>query len=76
MARFEFEDTVKLKVDRVAGTKNDTCEVFASSNTALVKGLCWLVEESAKYMKMTKQELLCRLAVVLMGVTGEEAERK
>lgn len=75
MARFEFEETVKLKVDRVAGTKNDACEVFSSSNTALVKGLCWLVEESAKYMKMTKQELLCRLAVVLMGTDGKEGQQ-
>ena len=45
----------------------------ATSNTALVKGLCRMVEESGGYMKMTKQELLCRLAVVLMG-TKEETE--
>lgn len=65
MARFEFEETVKLTVDRVAGTNNDTCTVFASSNTAAIKGLCWLTEEVAKELGMSKEEVLCRLAVIL-----------
>ena len=65
MARFEFEETVKLAVDRVAGTENDTCSVFASSRTAAIKGLCWLTEEVAKEIGMSKGEVLCRLAVIL-----------
>lgn len=64
---FEFEDTVKLVVDRVAGTKNDTCTVYASSSTAAIKGLCMLTAEVAKELHMSKEEVLCRLAVVLLN---------
>jgi len=64
---FEFEDTVKMTVDRVAGTNNDTCTVIASSSTAAIKGLCMLTAEVAKQLQMSKEEVLCRLAVVLLG---------
>lgn len=69
MARFEFEEGVKLIVDRAPGTKNDSCEVHATSRTAAVKGLCWLTEEVAKELGMTKEEVLCRMAVVMMAQT-------
>ena len=72
--KFDFEEGVKLKFELEPGGGDDTCEVYATSNTALVKGLCRLVKESAKHMKMTKQELLCRLAVVLMGTDGKEEQ--
>lgn len=65
MARFEFEEGVKLIVDRAPGTKNDSCEVHATSSTAAIKGLCWLTEEVAKELGMSKKEVLCRLAVIL-----------
>lgn len=67
MARFDFEDTVKLTVDRVAGTENDTCSVFASSVPAAVKGLAWLVEEAARELNVSTQEVVCRLAVNIFG---------
>lgn len=63
--KFEFDEGVMLKVDRVPNAKNDECHVDATSNTALLKGLCWLMKESAKYMGMTIHELICRLAVIL-----------
>ena len=72
MVKFAFEEGVKLKFEVEPGGE-ENFEVSATSNTALVKGLCRMVEESGGYMKMTKQELLCRLAVVLMG-TKEETE--
>lgn len=72
MPRFEFEEGVKLIVDRVPGTKNDACEVYATSSTAAIKGLCWLVEEVASELGMTKEEVLCRLAVVLLGPGRKE----
>ena len=59
---FEFEETVKLTLDRVAGTNNDTCTVFASSSTAAIKGLCLLTEKVADYLGMSKDEVICRLA--------------
>ena len=65
MARFEFEEGVKLIVDRAPGTKNDSCEVHATSSTAAIKGLCWMTEEVAKELGMSKGEVLCRLAVIL-----------
>lgn len=73
MVKFTFEEGVKLKFEVEPGGK-ENFEVSATSNTALVKGLCRMVEESAGYMKMTKQDLLCRLAVVLMGTKEEAAE--
>ena len=73
MVKFTFEEGVKLKFE-VAPGGEENFEVSATSNTALVKGLCRMIEESGGYMKMTKQELLCRLAVVLMG-TKEEAAK-
>lgn len=67
MARFEFEEGVKMIVDRVPGTRNDECSVNATSSTAAIKGLCWLVEEVASELGMTKEEVLCRMTVVLMA---------
>jgi len=69
---FEFEEGVKLVVDRVPGTKNDTCRVSATSSTAAIKGLCWLTEEVAKELGMSKEEVLCRLAVILMAPERKE----
>ena len=74
MARFDFEEGVKLIVDRAPGTKNDTCEVHATSRTAAIKGLCWLVEEVAKELEMTTEGVLCRLAVVLMAPARKELD--
>ena len=65
MARFEFDEGVQLMVDRVPGTKNDRCIVYATTSTAAIKGLCWLTEEVAKELGMSKEEVLCRLAVIL-----------
>lgn len=62
---FEFEEGVKLVVDRVPGTRNDTCTVHATSSTTAIKGLCWLTEEVATELGMTKEEVLCRMAVIL-----------
>lgn len=64
---FEFEEGVKLVVDRAPGTRNDTCTVQATSSTAAIKGLCWLIEEMGAELGMTKGEVLCRAAVVLLG---------
>lgn len=69
---FEFEEGVKLVVDRVPGTRNDTCTVQATSGTAAIKGLCWLTEEVAKELNMSKGEVLCRLAVVMLGPVRKE----
>ncbi len=67
---FDFEEGVKLKFELEPGGE-EIFEVSATSNTAMVKGLCRMIEECGGYMKMTKQELLCRLAVVLMGPKKE-----
>lgn len=68
---FTIKDGVKLKIERVAGADAQDCEISATSSTAAVKGLCWLIQETAQYLKMTKEELLCRVAVVLMGPKKE-----
>lgn len=74
MARFEFDEGVQLLVDRVPGTKNDRCTVSATTNTAAIKGLCWLTEEVAKELNMSKEEVLCRLAVVLTAPARKEQD--
>lgn len=73
---FEFEEGVKLIVDRVPGTKNDTCEVHATSSVAAIKGLCWLVETMAAYLNMSVEEVVCRLAVILLGPRKEQRNGK
>lgn len=73
---FEFEEGVKLVVDRVPGTGNDVCTVSATSSTAAIKGLCWLIGEVAKELGMAKEEVLCRLAVVLFGPKKEDPNGK
>ncbi len=72
MARFEFDEGVQLVVDRVIGTRDDRCTVCATSSTAAIKGLCWLTEEMAKELNMSKEEVLCRLAVILMAPARKE----
>jgi hypothetical protein len=73
---FEFEEGVKLIVDRVPGTNNDACEVHATSTVAAIKGLCWLVENMATYMNMTVEEVICRLAVTMLGPRKEQRHGK
>lgn len=76
---FKIEEGVELKVIRkpsdAPGVDDAACEIRATDGTALVKGICLLVMEAAKRMGMTKQELLCRLAVVLMNADGKEAHQ-
>ena len=74
MIKFDFEDTVKLTVDRVAGTKNDTCKVYASSLPAAAKGLCGLIEDIAKYFGVTQEEIVCRIAVKMFGPVEQEVD--
>lgn len=73
---FEFEDGVKLIVDRVPGTKNDTCTLEATSGVAAVKGLCWAVQKTASYLNMSVEEVMCRLAVILLGPGKEQSHGK
>lgn len=75
MIEFEFEEGVKLTVDRAAGTRNDTCTVYASSKVAAIKGLCWLVEKLAEYLNMSVEEIICRLAVILLGPVAKKGGR-
>ena len=70
---FEFEEGVKLIVDRVPGTNNDTCKVEATSSVAAIKGLCWAVQKTAAYLNMSVEEVMCRLAVILMGPGKERS---
>lgn len=65
MARFEFDEGVQLMVDRVPGSEIDRCAIHATSSTAAIKGLCRLTEAVAKELGMSKEEVLCRLAVIL-----------
>lgn len=72
MARFEFEEGVHLVVDRVPGTRSGECTVTATSSTAAIKGLCWLVEEVARELCLSKEGVLCRLAAILMAQKRKE----
>ena len=75
---FGIKEGVFLMVRRdpgcTSGDDDAWCEVRASDSTAMIKGLCLMANEAAKYLKMTKQELLCRLTVVLMGTDGKEEQ--
>lgn len=62
---FAFDDTVKMKLDRVAGTRNDELSVYASSLDAAAKGLCQLLKLTAAQFGRSDEEILCRMAVLL-----------
>ena len=63
--KFELGEGVKLMVERVPGSEIDRCAIYATSSTAAIKGLCRLTEVVAKKLGMSKEEVLCRLAVIL-----------
>lgn len=73
---FEFEEGVKMIVDRAPGTKNGNCEVHATSSVAAIKGLCWLTKEVTKELHMTTEEVICRLAVILLNHKGTEVRHE
>ncbi len=72
MVKFEMDEGVQLCIDRVAGDKGERCSAKATSSTAAIKGLCWITEEVAKELGMSKEEVLCRLAVILMAPGRKE----
>lgn len=74
MPRFEFEEGVKMTVDRAPGTRNDICKVCATSAVAAMKGLCWLVEKTAGYMGLTVEQVICRIAATMLGPAGQNAQ--
>ncbi len=74
MVKFEMDEGVQLRFDRVAGTGMSGYKVYATSSTAAIKGLCWLTEEMAKELGMSKEEVLCRLAVILMAPGRKERD--
>lgn len=69
-----LEDEVEMKFRRVPGKADIECRVSATSNAAMVAGLCRLTLDAAEYMHMTKQELLCRVAVVIFGEDRKEEQ--
>ena len=69
---FEFEEGVKLTVDRVAGTKGYDCKVWASDRTAAIKGMCILVQELAENGGMSVEEVICRVAASLLAPAQAE----
>lgn len=74
MVRFERDEGVQLLVNREIGAEEESCSMIATSSTAAIKGLCWLTEEMAKELGMSKEEVLCRLAVILMAPGRKEQD--
>lgn len=73
---FNIEEGVELKVVRkpngAPGIDDAVCEIRATDGTALMKGVCVLVRETANRLGMTKHEIICRLAVTLLGLPETE----
>lgn len=64
---FEFEEGCKLSVDRVPGTNGCDIVLQATTATAALKGVSLLVVKLAEETGRSVDEILCRLAVVLLA---------
>lgn len=63
---FEFEEGVKLYVDRVPGTNGADCGLQATTVDAAVKGICLLICKLAEEVNCSEAEVLCRLATQIL----------
>ena len=64
---FDFEEGCKMVVDRVPGTKGYDCNIMATTAVAALKGLSLLTVKLAEIVGCSVEEVLCKLAVVLLA---------
>ena len=64
---FEFEEGCKLAVDRVPGTNGCEVTLQATTAVAVLKGISLLVVKLAETVGCSVDEVLCKLAVVLLA---------
>lgn len=69
---FGFEEGVKLLVDRVPGTKGYDVSVKATTAVAALKGISLLVCKLAELVGCSEEEVLCKLATVMLAPDPEE----
>ncbi len=76
MFAFEKHESVRLVLTKEPDTDKESCVVAAGSKAEVIKGLCRLVDETAREFCMSREEILCRLAVILFGErTRREGEQ-
>lgn len=63
---FELDEGLLLKISKEPGEERGTCEAAATSGTAAMRGLCCLVTEVAERLGMTIEEVICRMAVIML----------
>lgn len=71
---FEFEEGVKLLVDRVPGTKGCDVQLQATTAVAALKGICLLICKLAELTGCSEEEVLCKLATVMLAPEPEEGD--
>lgn len=64
---FEFEEGVKLLVDRVPGTKGFDLQMMATTTDAAVKGICLLICKVAELLNCSVEEVICRVTAKLLA---------
>lgn len=67
---FEFEEGCKLSVDRVPGTNGCSVTMQATTAVAVLKGISLLIVKIAEVVGCGVDEVLCKLAVVLLAPDG------
>ena len=67
---FEFEEGCRLSVDRTPGTNGCSVTFQATTATAALKGISLLTVKLAELTSRSVDEVLCRLAVVLLAQEG------
>lgn len=63
---FGFDEGCKLIVDRTPGANGCDCILQATTATAALKGISLLIVKMAEATGRSVDEILCRLAVVLL----------
>ena len=64
---FEFEEGCKLSVDRVPATNGCDITLQATTAVAALKGISLLTVKLAEVVGCSVDEVLCKLAVVLLA---------
>lgn len=64
---FGFDEGCKLIVDRTPGANGCDCILQATTATAALKGMALLIVKTAEATGRSVDEILCRLAVVLLA---------
>lgn len=72
---FEFEEGAVVNFSRVTGTRGFSCSVEFTTSTAAVRALAIIIEGVAKRLGVPVENVLCKLATVLLQEESQAVEK-